>query len=335
MIDSGSTETTFWVPPLLEFAPFFVVGSSRSGTTMLRLILAGHSRITIPPETWFILPLVNTFPLTEPLSRKQTAEAVQTIVECHRWPDMSIGNEGFLSLAGSIQHPRLRDLIDLVYRVHLDRNRKARVGEKTPTYVNIIPQIKTIYPEAKFIHLIRDGRDVAISFVEANFKGRYYHGSDFEWTKAIRAGMAYRHSKFADDILEVRYEELVQAPETTVREVCRFLGECFESDMMNFQQRIGIVPQRERGIHTKLVKQISLDCIGTWRRLLSGPECFVIEAALRAELVKLGYNLRFKSLLWWPLAQVTRLIMRCLASLLDRVLPALRRRGMLTKHRYL
>ena len=67
-------------------APFFIVGSSRSGTTLLRLILCGHSRLHIPPETWFIADLVDRFPLHDPLLPAQVREATDIMVGHYRWP---------------------------------------------------------------------------------------------------------------------------------------------------------------------------------------------------------------------------------------------------------
>jgi Sulfotransferase family len=318
-----------------ENSPFFVVGSSRSGTTLLRLILAGHSRITIPPETWFILPLVERFPLRGSLTREQTTAAVKVITECHRWLDMDMPSAELAAQVSTLYQPSLSDLINVVYRYHLDRSGKQRAGDKTPPYINIMAQLKTLYPAAKFVNLVRDGRDVAISFVDAHFKGRPYHGSEFEWTKAIRQGMSCRNTYLANDVLDVRYEELVTDVEGTTRRVCSFLGEEFEPAMLQFQDRMMLVPGREWDIHRKLDKPIPPDATAVWRRKLSAVECFVIEASLRRELVKLGYPLRFSSAVWRPLMTATAAVMRALAPVLDIGIPALRRRGIIARHGYI
>jgi hypothetical protein len=316
-------------------APFFIAGSGRSGTTLLRLILAGHSRIVIPPETWFILDLVDQFPLTSPLTPEQVRAAIHVITECHRWPDMNMSANDFADQALALGRPTLADLINIVFRFHLERSGKPRIGDKTPPYITILPQLKAIYPGAKFIHLVRDGRDVAISFVDAHFKYRPYHGDAFEWTKAVRNGMSYRSSPFAHDIFEVRYEDLVGQPERTVHAICEFLGEAFEPSMMAFNTRLDLVPKRERGIHQKLGKPISADAIEVWRSKLSALECFVIEASLRKDLETLDYPLRFSAPVWRPFLYVTRQLTQALAPLLDYVVPALRRRGIMSRHGYI
>ena len=71
-------------------APFFIVGSGRSGTTLLRMILASHSGLAIPPETWFLLPLLRRLDTSRPLSAAEVNYAVQTVTSHYRWPDMNL-----------------------------------------------------------------------------------------------------------------------------------------------------------------------------------------------------------------------------------------------------
>ena len=321
--------------PEKQRAPFFIVGSSRSGTTLLRLILAGHSRITIPPETWFVLDLVEQFPLTSPLTPEQVRAAIRVVIECHRWSDMDMPAKDFTEQALALDRPTVADLIGIVFRFHLERSGKSRIGDKTPPYINIAPQLKLIYPSAKFIHLIRDGRDVSISFIDAHFKGRCYHGADFEWTKAVRSGIFYRSLPLARDILEIRYEDLVRQPDNTIRTICEFLGEAFEPAMMAFYTRLDLIPKRELGIHRKLSKPIFCDAIGVWRVRLSALECFVMEASLRKDLETLGYPLRFSAPVWRPFLYATQQLTQALAPVLDYVVPALRRRGIMARHGYI
>lgn len=314
--------------------PFFIVGASRSGTTLLRLIMAGHSRIHIPAETWFVEPLVQQLPLTQALSSAQARQAIDIITSHYRWPDMGIPADEFVKSAEALAEPKLADIVNLVYRRQLEAAGKSRFGDKTPQYIGIVPELAALYPGAKFIHLIRDGRDVAISFIDADFEGRCYDGERFQWIWTIHKGIAYRRSPQASDILEVRYEDLVSNPEPTVRAICKFLGEEFEPAMLQFQERREMVPARGRHIHTKLEQPLSNDATQIWRKKLSGPECFAMEACIRNELALLDYPLRFRGLGWRPLLGLTALVLRGLAPLLDRAIPALQRRGYLSKKMY-
>jgi hypothetical protein len=318
-----------------ENAPFFIVGSGRSGTTLLRLVLAGHSRIGIPPETWFLLALVEHLPLTDPLDPAQVEEAIGLMTGDYRWPDMETPAADFARLARSLPAPRLAALMELVYADHLRRVGKPRWGDKTPLYIGILPQLATIYPDARFIHLIRDGRDVAAAFIDAHFHGGVWD-PEFEWRRAVRLGLAYRRSALADRILEVRYEALVQDLEATTRRVCGFLGEAFEPAMLCFRDRIAReVPARERAIHRSLERPVSAEAAGSWRTRLSAPELFLIESCIRRELVALGYRPHFGHPAWTPVMGLARASLTHAGPLLHRAIQGLRRRGLLRRQIYI
>src|SRR5579863_3403341 len=268
--------------------PFFIVGAGRSGTTLLRLILAGHPRIHIPPETWFIRDLVKELPLDVPLEEKQVIRAVEIIIANYRWPDMKMDVDDFRASANLLKSPKLVDVIDLVYGEQLKRCGKPRFGDKTPCYIGILQELNTLYSRCKFIHLIRDGRDVAISTIDMS-QIKYYDRNEFEWFSAMRYRREYLNSDLAQQILEVRYESLVLQPEATIRQICEFLGEEFHPEMLDWRNRIDLVPAREQSIHTKLVRPLSADAVGVWQHRLSGWECLAIEACLQRDLRWLGY----------------------------------------------
>jgi hypothetical protein len=319
-----------------ENAPFFLVGAGRSGTTLLRLILAGHSGIEIPPETWFILPLVQKFPLRQELTPAEVRAVVDIAVEDYRWPDMGIAADDFRQRALALAAPGLADIINLVYRHHLALTGKRRLGDKTPPYIEIVRELAILYPGAKFIHLVRDGRDVATSYIELKWHGgcRCYE-RNFDWTRALRFREAYRHSELDRQILDVRYEQLVSEPEPTVRRICAFLGEAFQPGMLEWTERTDRVPARERSIHPKLGRPLSQEAIGTWRSKLSAFECFIMEACLQKDLRRWGYGLRFASAAWRPVLVASGWLLFALGPLLARVIPYLQRRQYLSEKFYI
>jgi hypothetical protein len=317
---------------MADQAPFFVVGAGRSGTTLLRLILTGHSRLHIPPETWFLRPLVQDFPLTEALTQPQVEGAIETMVRHERWPDMDLAADELRRRAGALRWPRLVDLIDLVYRHLREASGKPRLGDKTPHYFAIVPQLAALYPSAKFIHLIRDGRDVAISWIDAGWQ-RYYE-SGFEWPAAM-ARLRVDRAAYPGRVLEVRYEDLVRQPAEVTPRICAFLGEAFEPAMLDWRHRIDLVAARDRYLHAHLREPLSEDAIGVWRRRLSAAECFAMEACLHRELVQRNYKLRFATRAWRPVFRITAGALRILAPLLRRGIPYLQGRRMLPKNVYL
>ena len=187
-------------------ARFFIVGAGRSGTTLLRLILCGHSRLHVAPETWFIADLLAELPAFGALNAAQRRRAGEIMVGHYRWPDLGIDSDDMLAEIATRRGADLRGIVDLVYTRIGCAAGKPRVGDKTPIYVRCLTELATFYPEAVFIHLLRDGRDVARSYIEAGWPQRCYEGKAFEWTCAVRSA---RDFASPERMLEVRYEDLV------------------------------------------------------------------------------------------------------------------------------
>lgn len=313
---------------------FFIVGSGRSGSTLLRLLLSSHPRIHIPPETWFIIPLTEQLPSDKPLSVAQVRKAVEIITSHYRWPDMGIKASDLEQSCATLDAPMLRGIIDLVYDRLLESSGKARLGDKTPPYISIIPRLAVLYPGARFIHLIRDGRDVAISYIELSYECRFYDGKRFDWIASMDKAREFRHSRYAGRVLEVRYENLVANRERTLREICAFLGEAFDPRMIEARPGLEAIPERERHIHAKLARPIGSESVGIWRHKLSGIECFLMEACLREYLGEFGYPLRYRAMAWQPVLFATGKMLGIAAPLLDRAIPYLRRRNLFPKNFY-
>jgi Sulfotransferase family len=200
-------------------APFFIVGSGRCGSTLLRLMLASHSRLTIPPETDYLVPLVKRFSIDRPLTADEAEHAVAMMTNEYRWPDMKLDAQEFRREVARLQKPYIRDLAEVVYRRHMQTEGKARWGDKTAIYIEILPELARMYPNSRFIHLIRDGRDVAKSFQDTGWVGPWLHDNTREWTKALEYQRRWAHSEFRERILDVRYEDLVLDMEATVRQI--------------------------------------------------------------------------------------------------------------------
>jgi hypothetical protein len=287
-------------------APFFVIGSGRSGSTLLRLILASHSRLSIPPETWYLEDLLAHLPVDRALSRTEVERAARIMTEHYRWPDMKFGADEFRQAALALQNPTLRDVVDLVYNSFLKREHKSRWGDKTPGYIKIVDRLIALYPQAKFIHIVRDGRDVAKSFQSVGWYGPWLYKNTQEWTEAVGLAKRWGSSAFSSRIYLVRYEDLVLDTETTVRGICAFLDEEYESQMLSWQRNVGeLVPEREKQIHGKLDRASEQSDVARWQREMTRREVFVAEAFMSGDLQRLGYPLRYGAA-WMPLQAVTR-----------------------------
>jgi len=292
----------------LPTVPFFIVGSGRSGSTLLRLMLCSHSRLSIPPETWYLLPLVEYFSIDRVLDAAEVDSAVAMITQHYRWSDMKLDAQELRRRLSQVPPPRLRDIVEVIYRWHMEAEGKARWGDKTPIYIEILPQLARMFPGSQFIHLVRDGRDVAKSHQAAGWAGPWLHDNTREWTRALECHRRWASSEFRERILQVRYEELVLDTEATLRKICQFIGEKFEPQMLSWEGTVDqLVPERERHIHTKLKRRIDPDSVARWKHEMSARELFVAEAFMGTHLTRVGYELRYRGPLWAPAFALTRL----------------------------
>lgn len=286
---------------------FFIVGSGRSGTTLLRMILGAHSRLSIPPETWYFNKMQDLVELDRPLLPQEVERAVRIMTGHYRWPDLEFSADEFRSKVAALTSPFLRDVVELVYLEHLKRSGKRRWGDKTPGYIELVPQLAHLFPGARFIHVVRDGRDVAKSFQVRRWSGHWLHRNAEEWLTAMKFARRWLGSPYARQFLEVRYEDLVLNPERETRRICDFLGEEFEPQMLSWQRDIeNRVPTREAHIHEKLAQAPSGEDVGRWKREMSAREVLVCEAYMGPYLQAHGYELRYRSALWKPLLSLTR-----------------------------
>lgn len=223
----------------------------------------------------------------------------------------------FQQAASALDRPYLSQVAEVIYRHHMAQEGKQRWGDKTPGYITIIPQLAQIFPGARFIHLLRDGRDVAKSFQATGWFGPWLHDSTAEWTKALDYQERWGRSYLAAQMLQVRYEELVRQPEETVGRICGFLDETFEPQMLSWQHHVNrLVPERESGIHKKLTRQPNVADAERWRREMSTREVFVCEAFMGRHLAQAGYECKFENATWGPAFALSRWYCR-------RVLPVL------------
>lgn len=236
--------------------PFLIIGSGRSGTTMLRLMLNEHPRLSVGGESGFITTLMEQLPLDLPLSQDDKHLAFDIISNHWRWKNFylvsnqivnsnlledpriqqTLPNEKLLDVISSLEQPLLCELIDAVFCNFANPDKKPRWGDKTPQYVKEVNKLHKVFYDAKFIHLIRDGRDVYISLRNLGWAGSTIKQKAQHWCKAVN--MACEVGRELDDelYLEITYEDLVLKTEETLKTICTFLGEEYDSRMLNFHK---------------------------------------------------------------------------------------------------
>lgn len=217
---------------------FFIVGSARSGTTLLRLILSAHPQVAVPPESRFITELyqtdevaVDTF-LNELHSHKrfQVWELPLELVRAE--------------LSGRTTAP-YGQAVEAAYRAYANSRGKTRYGDKTPRYIEHIPLLAKLFPSAKFVHQIRDGRNVALSYADVPFGPKTVGKAAALWGLRVAMGLRDGRPLGPERYHEIRYEDFVKnAPEHTKR-LCDFLEIEFIEQMLDHVEgsRSDILPR--------------------------------------------------------------------------------------------
>ncbi len=271
--------------------PIFIVGAARSGTTLLRFMLLGNPRIYIPPQSDFIPRLFGRQP-TATLSRQQAIRAAEFIFNAHPfikdWRDERLVAEAFVD---SLPDRRPGTLLNTLYSQYAHQYGAERWGDKSPTYTGYIHLMSEIFPDAQFIHIIRDGRDVALSTVETFQKDfhidLYFAASS--WDRRVRAAMTTGRQLGVNRYREIRYEQLVNDPERVLEETCAFLGETFHPAMLEPQKQAHdrLSP---KGVHAAVRQPLTTSRVGRWQQEMSDADRRLFQLVAGDTLDELGYD---------------------------------------------
>lgn len=276
----------------------FIVGVPRSGTTLLRMMLDSHPEMAIPPESHFYFELLKRSATGE----MTAAEFYDFITGFFTWKDFAIDPGVFRAALGRVKSFTLTEALRIFYGVYGAKFGKTRWGEKTPDYGNVMEEIEALLPEAHFIHIIRDGRDVALSKRHLWFgPGESILAQAEDWTRWIMqaraSGTRCRHYK------EVRYEELLASPAQILREICGFLALPFREEMLAYHETAGerlealqgwreleLTGDKLRSVLQLTTEPPRLDRVARWKRELPEAEVRLFEEIAGPILEELGYE---------------------------------------------
>ena len=223
--------------------PFIIIGSSRSGTTMLRLMLNDHPRLRVPRETIFIYDLIKQLPLNSPLNENDKRLAFELISNHWKWESWAVAPERLWVTIASLTQPTLCQLIDAVYKNCSNPEKKPRWGEKSHPFSIQMNYLSQVFPNAKFIHLVRDARDVYIAMRDAYLRdpqgrpaGQSIPRGTRDWCNWVNAATELGKKLGPEFYLEVTYEDLVLKTEETLKRICAFIGEEYDSRMLKFYE---------------------------------------------------------------------------------------------------
>jgi len=216
-----------------------IVGSPRSGTTLLRFMLDAHPLLAIPPETGF-LGLGSRLVQGEASPRDNFLHALINFPpDAPGWHDFAIDESQFRAELEKIDPFEPAEGLRAFYRIYAMRFGKPRWGDKTPMHCRDLLAIQGVLPEAHFIHLVRDGRDAAVSLRECWFSP----GSSIEiqasyWRDNVLA--ARNQGADCSHYMEVRYEDLIRDTHAQLRRICEFVELDFDATQLDYHKRASL-----------------------------------------------------------------------------------------------
>jgi hypothetical protein len=287
-----------------ERPPFpFVVGSIRSGTTLLRLMLDAHPDLVIPPESYHVALLLDRrarYRHDDGVDLGLMARDLLTDQRLNWFYDWGIPRSVLESRFAGVEPLSFADAIRRLYGLCAEAAGKPRYGDKTPIFVLRMPKFAALLPEARFLHVIRDGRDVALSVAELRHPDhpRTLAASADQWATWIRRGRAAGQRLGAGRYQEIRYEELVKGPDAVLRRVCDFLGLDYRDELLSYVEHgLQRVPPRQRWQHDNLLRAPT-PSLRDWRRDMSRRALVTFEAVAGDMLDELGYERAVRHIPW-------------------------------------
>ena len=257
----------------MKIGPVFIIGAPRSGTTLLQYMLRSHPRISFPTgESHFMIPLYRNSAsygnLRDPDNMhklltdiyKRNAEYIDSDLHGLKF-EVDVLVEKFCSQNISTVPDVVRGLLEM----NAHGEGKVRWGDKTPYYSLHVPVIMEMFPDAQIIHIIRDGRDCALSMLGRRYDldiHNVYEAAKI-WKQYVTAGQAAGRVLGSTKYYAFHYEHLLEDQVTVVKEICRFLGEDFSESVINYKKATG------NGKTPLLRKPIQKQNSGKWETEMS------------------------------------------------------------------
>jgi hypothetical protein len=268
--------------------PFFILGAPRSGTSLLSRVLDSHPAIAVPDETKIFETFVPLLPLYGDLRQPARLRRLVDDVLGWRWIRRLPHVPSAEAVLARVTTPDLGGVFAALLDSWTEAHGKRRWGEKTPNNVHFWPEIEAAFPDAVAVHILRDGRDVAISQIKAPFGPKSMATAAERWALFVGAAHAIRDRVGPERFVEIRYEDLLSAPEATITEVLHRIGEPFDPAVLSFHERrrpVGTDPVNDRNIQRPLQAANS----GKWEAEVGSDEIEIFEAIAGSMLENCGY----------------------------------------------
>jgi hypothetical protein len=269
----------------------FIGGCSRSGTTLLGAMIGAHTQCICTPESQFKIDVLRHF--REKKKEEVNIETARKMIQDH--PRYRVLWGGVADSDALIGISSYEDLILWFVRKYAEKEGRPHAAywvDHSPTNIKHAKTLLELFPKSKFIHIIRDGRAVAASIMLLDWGPNTIDKTAYSWKSRVSHYLSAESSLKNDQMLRVRYEDLIRSPETTLRDICSFLDIEYQPQMIRgsgFK-----VPRYQDKQHALIGKEPDKKRINAWEKTLTPRQIEIFESIARELLLSLGYDLRYE-----------------------------------------
>jgi hypothetical protein len=266
-----------------------VLGCVRSGTTMLRALLDSHPDLAVPPEAYFVVPALEQRARYESGRGLDRDRLLADVAADRSFPDWRLGPDALAEVRATPMTTVPEALLAL-YGAYAHQHGKPRAGDKTPSHLLHVGLLADALPDARFVHIVRDGRDVVPSILGMDFGPDRFATAVLFWSRRVERGLTAGAALGPARYREVRYEALVADPEAALRDLCPFLGLEYSPEMLRYHERADELLDglRDTG-HVQGVRRPPTAGVRDWRTALDPHQVQLFEALAGDLLDRLGY----------------------------------------------
>lgn len=287
--------------------PVFLLGSPRSGTTLARLMLNAHPQLAVPPECGFVLwlqPRFGAWRSADSADPAARAAYVQALRDCRKFDTWGLGADTLDAWIACNRPASYAELCAQIHAAHAQQaGRSPRFwGDKNNFHVQHVPALAALFPQARFVHIVRDGRDVACSYREVMAQGSrspYAPRLDTdieriatEWHGNVQGVIDALAALPPEQSHAVRYEDLTRDPQPVCEALCDWLDLPFAPQMLDFHtanRALQIEPASTLDWKRRTLEPVSDATVGRHRHLLSPAEQSAFTRVAGPLLQALGY----------------------------------------------
>src|SRR5262245_28287594 len=267
--------------------PLFIGGCPRSGTTLLGTVLGAHPDCCPVPESQFKIELLSKLPRdAEPA---QAMRALRTALRSPRFQSWrsALGQLEPAGIGPAGSYAELIDRLAAAYAGVAGKREATHWIDATPSNKNFLPTLLQLFPDARAIHIVRDGRAVAHSVMQRDWGPNTVITAAWWWLGHLAHGLAAEQSLAPDRIRRVQYEALVRHPKATLAGLCQWLELEYSERMLDC--RCYTVDSRAATYNPLTTRAPQDDRADAWRKTLSARQVDIFEAESKEMLTYLGY----------------------------------------------